>query len=108
VDPRKLDSNGNNRYFLTDAFALNTVLGTFGNSNQRFFHGPGIINSDIGMAKRVAITESMAVEIRAEFFNIFNHTQFANPHGNASSSLFGVVTSARDPRIGQISAKFYW
>jgi hypothetical protein len=60
------------------------------------------------MSKRIPITESMAVEFRGEFFNIFNHTQFGGPNGNASSSLFGVVTSARAPRIGQVSAKFYW
>jgi hypothetical protein len=62
----------------------------------------------LGFAKRIAITESMAVELRGEFFNIFNHTQFNNPRGNASSDLFGAVTSARPPRIGQVSAKFYW
>jgi len=105
-NPRNLDANGLNRYFETSAFELNTVLGTFGNSNQRFFHGPGIINTDMGVSKRVPITESMALEFRGEFFNIFNHTQFNNPNGNASSSNFGIVTSARDPRIGQVSAKF--
>jgi hypothetical protein len=45
----------------------------FGTANRRFFHGPGIMNTDFGMSKRTAIRESMAFEIRAEFFNIFNH-----------------------------------
>jgi hypothetical protein len=58
--------------------------------------------------KRTNITEAIGFEIRAEFFNIFNHTQFQNPNGNFSSSQFGQVTSARDPRIGQVSAKVYW
>jgi len=107
LDPRQLDSSGANRYFLTNAFASGPY-GTFGNSTRRFFHGPGILNTDFGMSKRIAITESMAVEFRGEFFNIFNHTQFNGPSGNFSSSQFGVVTSARDPRIGQVSAKFYW
>jgi hypothetical protein len=108
VDPRNLDANGGNRYFLADAFQVNDVLGTFGNSSRRFFHGPGIINTDFGVAKRVPITESLALEFRAEFFNIFNHTQFNNPSGNISSSRFGLVSGAHDSRIGQISAKFYW
>ena len=95
-------------YFLADAFQENTVLGTFGNSSRRFFHGPGIINTDFGMSKRIRITESLALEFRGEFFNIFNHTQFNNPNGNISSSRFGLVGSARAPRIGQLSAKFYW
>jgi hypothetical protein len=108
VDPRNLDADGGNRYFLPGAFEENTILGTFGNSSRRFFHGPGIINTDFGMAKRTRLTESMAFEVRAEFFNIFNHTQFNNPSGNISSSRFGLVGSARAPRIGQVSAKFYW
>jgi len=106
-DPRKAGPNGPNTFFLPDAFATGP-LGQFGNSNRQFFHGPGIINTDFGLMKRTTIRESMAFEVRAEFFNIFNHTQFSSPNGNFTSSQFGVVTSARDPRIGQISAKFYW
>ena len=106
-DPRKPGPNGPNTYFLPSAFTSGPV-GAFGNANRRFFHGPGIINTDFGMTKRIRITESLAAEVRGEFFNIFNHTQFNNPNGNYTSSLFGVVTSARDPRIGQVSAKFFW
>jgi hypothetical protein len=50
----------------------------------------------------------MAFDLRIEFFNIFNHAQFTNPTGNINDSNFGIVTNARDPRIGQISAKFFW
>ena len=106
-NPRLAGPNGANTYFLPSAFTSD-VLGYYGDANRQFFHGPGIINTDFGMSKRIPITESMAVEMRGEFFNIFNHTNFNNPSGNFSSSLFGVVTGARDPRIGQVSAKFYW
>ena len=99
--------NGANTYFLPDAFA-SEQLGQFGTANRRFFHGPGILNTDFALLKSTHITESTAVEIRAEFFNVFNHTQFNNPSGNFDSSNFGVVTSARDPRIGQFSMKFIW
>ena len=99
--------NGPNTYFLPNAFVSGPV-GAFGDANRRFFHGPGIVNTDIGASKRIPITETMAIDLRGEFFNIFNHTQFNNPDGNFSSSLFGVVTSARDPRIGQVSARFVW
>jgi hypothetical protein len=107
-------------YFLPSAFAPNTCTfdpvtflpspgcGTFGTANRRFFHGPGFNNSDFGMLKHTAINERYAFDIRIEFFNIFNHAQFKNPTGNIDDTNFGIVTSARDPRIGQISAKFYW
>jgi Carboxypeptidase regulatory-like domain len=107
-------------YFLPSAFAPNTCTfdpvtflpspgcGTFGTANRRFFHGPGFNNTDFGFLKRTVIRGNYAFDVRFEFFNIFNHAQFNNPSGNIDSSNFGVVTSARDPRIGQVSAKFYW
>ena len=115
-DPRKPGPNGANTYFLPGAFASGP-LGQFGNANRQFFHGPGINNTDFGLMKRTTIRESIAFEVRAEFFNVFNHAQFNNPGGTLTclvstdpncSTTFGVVTSARDPRIGQVSAKFYW
>jgi hypothetical protein len=106
-DPRNAGPNGPNTYFLPSSF-ISGPVGSFGDASRRFFHGPGIINTDFGLSKRIPITESMAVELRGEFFNIFNHANFNNPNGNFTSSQFGVVTSARDPRIGQVSAKFFW
>jgi hypothetical protein len=106
-NPRLSGPNGANQYFFPGAFTSAT-LGQFGDANQRFFHGPGILNTDLGISKRTKITETIAIDFRAEFFNVFNHTQFSNPNGDFSSSLFGVVTSARAPRIGQLSLKFLW
>jgi hypothetical protein len=114
VNPRDANPNcptqsGAGCYFLPQAFAPNTTLGTFGTANRRFFHGPGINNFDMGLTKRIPITEAKAFEIRGEFFNVFNHAQFLNPSGDIDSGTsFGVVSSARDPRIGQLSAKFVW
>ena len=89
-------------------FVLSGECGSFGSANRRFFHGPGFNNTDFGITKRIQVTEAKAFEIRGEFFNIFNHAQFTNPSGNISSSNFGNVTQARDPRIGQVSGKFIW
>jgi len=90
------------------AFAQNCVVGTFGTTNRRFFHGPGFNNTDFGLLKHTVIKENLAFDVRFEFFNIFNHTQFTNPGGNISDSGFGVVSNTRPPRIGQFSLKFYW
>jgi hypothetical protein len=92
----------------TGAFVQNCTLGTFGTASRRFFHGPGFNNTDFGISKRTVIKENFAFDIRFEFFNVFNHAQFMNPGGDISNSNFGIVTNARDPRIGQVSAKFYW
>jgi hypothetical protein len=60
----------------------------------------------MAMLKDVKLTENKKVQLRAEFFNIFNHAQFLNPTGSVTSSNFGLVTGARAPRIGQLGVKF--
>jgi hypothetical protein len=100
--------SGTGCYFLPGAFEVNTTPGTFGTANRRFFHGPGFNNTDFGLLKHTVIKESLAFDLRIEFFNIFNHTQFMNPGGNISDSSFGIVSMTRPPRIGQFSIKFYW
>jgi hypothetical protein len=113
VNPRQANPNcpttdNTGCYFLPTAFAVNTTLGTFGTADRRSFHGPGFNNTDFGISKRTTLRENIAFDLRVEFFNIFNHAQFLNPGGDISGSSFGIVTQARDPRIGQVSAKFYW
>jgi Carboxypeptidase regulatory-like domain len=108
ANPNCPTSDGTGCYFLSNAFEVNTTPGTFGTANRRFFHGPGFNNTDFGLLKRTTIRENLAFDLRLEFFNIFNHTQFKNPGGNISDSSFGIVSSTRDPRIGQFSIKFYW
>jgi len=49
----------------------------------------------------------MTLQIRAEFFNAFNHAQFSNPNGYLAGSTFGRITSIQaPPRVGQLGAKF--
>jgi len=108
--PGKILNNTNPRdgqtYFNTSLFSLEP-LGQIGDSGRNFFHGPGINNFDLAILKNFAFTESKSLEYRAEFFNAFNHAQFNNPNGliNAGTGVFGVVTSARDPRIVQMALK---
>ena len=94
-----------NPYFTTTLFS-NEQLGVLGNSRRRFFHGPGLNNFNMALLKTTKITESKELQLRFEAFNVFNHAQFYNPDGEINSSSFGLVTSARDPRIMQIGAKF--
>lgn len=95
------------QYFSTDAFSQQT-LGAPGTANRRFFHGPGLNNWDMSLFKRTHLTERISMDIRAEFFNLFNHAQFNNPGGNFTASNFGQITTARDPRIGQVALKIHF
>jgi hypothetical protein len=91
-------------YFNTGLFTLES-LGQIGTSPKRFFVGPGINNFDVALLKDTKIRESLSVQFRAEFFDVFNHAQFMNVNGDIDSNQFGIVTTARDPRIGQVSLK---
>ncbi|MFZ0292006.1 MAG: carboxypeptidase-like regulatory domain-containing protein [Candidatus Sulfotelmatobacter sp.] len=94
-----------NPYFNTSLFS-NEQLGQFGDSRRRFFHGPGLNNFDMALAKSTKFTESKELQPRLEAFNLFNHAQFETPTGEINSSQFGLVTSARPGRILQLGAKF--
>jgi len=86
-----------------------SLLGTLGNAKRTICCGPRISQSDLAILKTFAISESKHVDFRAEFFNLFNHTQFFNPDGNTSDgSQFGQVSQVRDPRLVQFALKFYF
>jgi hypothetical protein len=103
----------NHQYFNSSAFTME-ALGTMGNADPRFFHGPGINNWDVGLQKTTHIHESMSLLFRAEFFNAMEHAQFSAPTGSFTSKQFGDVTSVQTGsrgsggRIGQMSLKFLW
>jgi hypothetical protein len=108
--PLHLNSNPRNGepFFNTSLFTLQP-LGTPGNAGRRFFHGPGLDNYDMALAKRVPLSESKSLEFRLEGFNIFNHAQFFGPtsvDGNINSSTFGEVVGAGAPRLMQAAVKF--
>jgi hypothetical protein len=100
-NPRKTEG----QYFDTSPFTAETI-GVPGNSNRRFFHGPGINNWDLALHKNTALSERTNLEFRAEFFNLFNHAQFTSPQGDVNAGNFGQVTGVRAPRIGQVALKF--
>jgi hypothetical protein len=80
------------------AFALppTTAAGTaFGTAPRDLFRGPGTWQVDLGIAKRISLTERSSLEFRSEFFNIFNHPQLGPPQVTcdvSSSSPTGCPT----------------
>lgn len=108
TDPSQLWIGGPGTYLNPKAFAQ-PALGEFGNCAPRMFHGPGMENTDFSLFKRFPVGEQRRVELRAEFFNLFNHPNFSNPVGNLSSGNFGHFTGlTTDPREIQLAVKFYF
>jgi hypothetical protein len=103
-------------YFNAPCFTNPPVIGAdnmgtaFGNSGTGIVNGPGQANLDMAISKTIALAwphEKSTVELRAEFFNAFNHPQFANPDTNFSSPTFGVISSTSvNARVGQVAVRF--
>jgi hypothetical protein len=85
------------------------VATAFGTSGVGIVFGPGQDNTDLAIIKRTAVRrlgEGANLEFRSEFFNAFNHPQFANPDTSVTSATFGVISStAVNPRIIQFALK---
>jgi len=77
----------NDRQFLNPAAFTIPEPGTFGNVMRGFLHGPGFQQCDIILDKKFRVSESSFVEFRTEFFNIFNHANFANPVATLPNAL---------------------
>ncbi|MGH9404917.1 MAG: carboxypeptidase regulatory-like domain-containing protein [Terriglobia bacterium] len=106
LNPR---TNPTNLWFSPSGFSA-PAIGTEGNAGRDLLRGPGRNNFDFALEKETQITESKRIELRFEFFNLFNHTQF-DPGGittDFNSAAFGTETAAFDPRVIQLGAKFYF
>ena len=79
-------------YFDPCVFAL-PLSGTYGNVGRDTIIGPGFIGNDVTIVKTTQITERLKADFRAEFFNISNRPNFANPSAlifnNASGAVLG-------------------
>lgn len=103
--------------------------GTFGNMQRDSIYGPGFWNVDLSLAKNTELGERLNMQLRFEFFNVFNHPNFALPGGtiipgyNSDGTLSnggpqGIISQTPDvaqgnpglggggPRVIQIGARF--
>jgi len=99
-----------NAWFSPAPFAQEAT-GTIGNVGRDSLRGPGLNNFDVGLYKNTTITERTSFQLRIEFYNVFNHTQFTQSNGGIDNGFgdgasFGEVFTAKDPRLIQLAAKF--
>jgi hypothetical protein len=87
------------------AFAKNTA-GTFGNTGMNSLLQPHYIDSDWSIRKIFPTFHEQNLELRWEFFNIFNHPNLSAPVNSFTSASFGYIQAAGSARIMQIAGKY--
>jgi hypothetical protein len=80
-------------YAQGNSIMLPPPLGQVGNMRRNMFPDTGFRNFDFSLGKNFHFGETMRLQFRAEFFNIFNHPNFANPYGGQNG--FGL----NDPSV---------
>ena len=91
---------------------MSAPTGELGTANRTPVYGPRFVNTDFSAIKHFPIRESMQLDFRAEFFNLFNHPQFGllgdatGMQNLASSSSFTKLNeTVHDPRVIQFAIK---
>jgi hypothetical protein len=93
------------KWFNPGAFATPPAY-TYGNVGRNSVYGPGTTTTDFGVVREFSIAEKARFEGRAEFFNLFNHTNLGTPNRFVNTSSFGSITEAATPgREIQLSAR---
>ncbi len=119
TNPRTKLASGSTSWFDSQASGISVApIGTFGNVSRNKFHGPGINNTNLIVAKNFDLGHegSYRLQLRMESDNVFNHTQFSNPAstfgataaGAVSYSTSGQINSAAAARQTQLAAKLYF
>jgi hypothetical protein len=109
-NPRtRATGTGYGTWFSPSSFAAEPI-GSFGNVHRDPYHGPGINNTNMIVAKNFPLggDGTRYVQIRMESDNAFNHTQFNNPTSQFGSGNFGLITAAASARQTQLAAKIYF
>jgi hypothetical protein len=77
------------------SFMIPPPFGKFGTMSRNMFRDTGFKNVDFSVAKTFKYKERLQAQFRVEFFNIFNHPNFANPYGGQNG--FGLNDPSAPP-----------
>jgi len=97
-------------WFNTAAFAQPAPF-TFGNTPRTtgYIRSQGTLNFDATLQKNWRLwNEASRLQLRAEFYNLFNRPQFFAPDTSFGDANFGVVPGALAARSIQFGLKLYW
>ena len=92
------------RWFNPAAFAI-PAYGSFGTAGRNILSGPGFRNVNASLRRSIAVGERTTLQLRAEFFNLFNNVNLGLPDNFLGSPSFGSVRTAESPRRIQLAVK---
>jgi hypothetical protein len=95
------------RWFNTAAFAAANQF-TIGSASRNPVRGPSYHDVDLAVMRRVGMGGERAIELRLEVFNLLNTANFGAPAAQLGPASFGTITTALDPRVVQLAAKFWF
>ncbi len=94
------------QYFNTAAFTAVPAGTPYGTVARNSLVGPGYSNVDFSAFKNITVWHEHSLQIRGEFFNLFNSANLGNPNSTRTNAQFGKITSAGSPRIIQVAARY--
>jgi len=94
-------------WFSAAAFAAANQF-TIGSASRNPVRGPSYRDVDLAVMRRVGVTREQSIELRLEVFNLLNTTNFGAPAAQFGPASFGTITTALDPRVVQLAAKFWF
>src|SRR5580765_1665271 len=68
--------------YLNPLAFIQPAFGSFGNLGRNSIYGPGYRNLDFSITKNTQLKDQLTLQFRAEFFNILNHPNYAQPNHN--------------------------
>jgi hypothetical protein len=84
-------------YTQGNSVMLPPLAGTFGTMGRNIFRDSGFRDWDLSVTKTTKFKERLTAQFRAEFFNILNHPNFANPYGGPSGFGLGAYADPSQP-----------
>jgi hypothetical protein len=94
-----------NGIFSSGQFSAPATFGSEGNEKANRFRGPNFAETNVNFYKDTSITERVNLQLRFEFFNIFNRANLSNVNVNLPDGNFGKATGAHLPRWWQVGGK---
>jgi hypothetical protein len=98
--------NGNSQCLNPNAFGPSNLFSTFPNQRRNGYRGPHFFDSDVTIGKNFKLTERFLFNFTTNFYNIFNHPNFANPDLNLADSTFGQPQVTTAPPTGPYGSFF--